>query len=259
MTQPVGTVPVTTTTTSGSPTITSVTPSVVAYPQQAGTPATQAIQAPAGTEPASAPTTAQTATQGDGKKSLADLIAALPDDDQKVILGEVTKARTEAKNYRTQLREADPAKVRADVLTEITKALGQEQTPPDPAALVQQVAEQQSRAVQAQRELAVFRAAATANADPNLLLDSVTFMRTLADVDPTDSNAVTEAIKAAVAANPSLNGQPVRRLPGHNPALGSSAGGSPDLEALIADAQKRGDLMQVISLQNQKLAAQPQR
>jgi hypothetical protein len=238
------------------PTATVTFPSTAAAPQAP----VAAPNAPAAGAQQGAPDAgAQAPAEGDGKKSLADLIAALPESDQKVILGEVSKARSDAKNYRTQLREADPTKVRSEVMTEVAKALGlaQEQAP-DPAALAQQLAERTSVATQAQRELAVYKAAASASANPNALLDSVSFMRSLADVDPADGEAIGEAIKAALAVNPNLSLQPQRRVPGPNPALGSSDNGAPDLEALIADAQKRGDLMQVIRLQNQKLAA-PQR
>lgn len=210
------------------------------------------------TVPTAVPATAEPAPTMPDKKSLADLIAALPDDDQKIILDQVTKARGEAKNYRTQLREADPAKVRSEVLAEIAKAIGVEETPPDPATLARQLSEQTSAATGAQRELAVFRAAGAAGADPAALLDSVSFMRTLADADVSDANAVTEAIKAAVAANPGLAVTPGKRAPAPNPALGAAAtatsGGGADLDAQIADARKRGDVMTEIRLQNQKLA-----
>jgi hypothetical protein len=44
-----------------------------------------------------------------GATKLEDLLADLPDDARKAVLGEVTKARNEAKGLRARVREAEPA------------------------------------------------------------------------------------------------------------------------------------------------------
>lgn len=75
-------------------------------------------------------------------------------------------------------------------------------------------------------ELAVFRAAAKAGADPDALLDSRAFLNALVDVDPKDTAAVTKAITDAVKANPKLSAAtPMAGSSG--PALPGGPGGAP--------------------------------
>ena len=100
----------------------------------------------------------------------------------------------------------------------------------------------------------MFRNAATAGGDPAALLDSASFLASLAAVDPSDTAAVTAAIQSAVTANPRLGAATEPRTPAPNPAQGSSAGGAPDLDSQITAAQKAGDVRLAIHLQNQKLA-----
>jgi hypothetical protein len=57
-------------------------------------------------------------------------------------------------------------------------------------------------------ELAVYRSAAKAGADPDALLDSNTFLKSLGDIDPKDTAAVTKAIETAVKSNPKLAAAP---------------------------------------------------
>lgn len=68
----------------------------------------------------------------------------------------------------------------------------------------QQLASAQEQAKTAAVQAAVFRAAPAAGANVAALLDSQSAMTALAAVDPTDQAAVTEAIKAAVTAQPHL-------------------------------------------------------
>lgn len=205
------------------------------------------------TEPAPAATTPATETAPTTRRSLESALAALDDDTRSYVLETVKTARNEAKNLRDRVKSADD--VRAELIATIAKATGIEQAPPDPAALTQQLEAQTSATRQASLELAVYRAAASAGGDPNALLDSVSFVKSLDGLDPSDSDAVIAKVTAAVAANPALGTAPARRAPGTNPAAGSSANGAPDLESEIATALKAGDLARVIHLQNQKLAA----
>jgi hypothetical protein len=203
-------------------------------------------------EPQGATTTApQTASQ---RRSLEDALASLPEQDRAWVLSTVRDARKEAANYRDRARSAD--EVRNEISTAVAQALGiQPDTTPDPAALTAQLAEQQTAARQAQVELAVFRAATTVGGDPAALLDSRSFLAQIANVDPTDTEAITTRVQAAIAANPLLAGVPARRAPGPNPALGSSANGAPSLDDQILAAKKAGDATLFIHLQNQKLAS----
>lgn len=166
------------------------------------------------------------------------------------------KDRKMIASLRKQVAEADPAKIKAEFAAALAKAMGVEEEAPDPAKLTEQLTAQTGVARQAQVELAVYRAAGSLEGDPARLLDSRSFMNAVANVDPTDATAVSEAIKTALEANPDLKVTPARRLPAPNPALGSSAAGAPDLESQIVTAQKAGDWKTVVALQNQKLATQ---
>lgn len=222
-------------------------------PEAPGAP--PAPEAPA-TPPETAPATPPAAPES-AKKSLEDNLAGLDDDAKAFVLAEVAKARNEAKNLRQRAKDADPAKIKADVMAELAKAMGVAgDEPADPAKLAEQLTASQAAAKTAAVELAVYRASA-GTADPAALLDSRSFLAKLADVDPTDAAAVAAAVSEAVAANPAFGLAPGKRVPGHNPALGSSASGAPDLEAQIAAAKTAKNFGLVIALENQKLAAAP--
>jgi hypothetical protein len=201
---------------------------------------TAATAAP--TEPAATETTAQAAS-------------GLPDDPD-ALKAEIAKLRRENASSRTTAKNNAAEEARKALANELGKVLGlvNSDEPVDPAKLTQQLGEQQEAAQQARRDLAVYQLAGTLGADPNAVLDSYSFRMAVSKIDPTDSAAMGEAIKAAVAANPALAATPQRRLPASNPALGTSANGAPNAEALIAEAQKKGDWKTVIALQNQKLA-----
>lgn len=93
------------------------------------------------------------------------------------------------------------AKTEADRVEAILKAAGIKPDEADPAEAAKAAA---AEAAAAKRELAVFRAAADAGADPSRLLDSNTFLSSVAGLDPNDGAAISAAITAAVAANPLL-------------------------------------------------------
>lgn len=119
----------------------------------------------------------------------------------------VQKANREAQRYRTELRDLQ-AKVKGtdDLLSRLTKALtgddgGKNTATPEQLAAQAEKASKDLAA--AQRELAVFKAAHGAGANPAALLDSRSFVDSLADVDATDTDAITKAIKDAVKRNPS--------------------------------------------------------
>lgn len=106
----------------------------------------------------------------------------------------------------------------------IAKSLGlkPDDTPPDPAKLAEEIAaekakttEAESRAVSAERQLAVFRAAADPEvaANPAALLDSTSFLESIKDIDPTDTAAVSEAIAAAIEKNPLFKASPTPSTP----------------------------------------------
>jgi hypothetical protein len=133
-------------------------------------------------------------------------------------------------SLRKQLESTpSPEDVKKEMAQAIGKALGLVKDEPiDPAKLTESLTTSQAEAKQARVELAVFRSAASAGGDPAALLDSSSFLASLAAVDPADSAAVTAAIQAAVAANPRLGAAPAGpKPPAPNPAQGGSASGSP--------------------------------
>jgi hypothetical protein len=179
-----------------------------------------------------------------------------PWSDPKAAEAEITKLRRENANRRTSANTA-VEDARKELAQSIGKALGlvKDDEPVDPAELTKQVGSSQAEAKQARVELAVFRNAATAGGDPAALLDSSSFLASLASVDPSDSAAVTAAIQSAITANPRLGAAPADpRAPAPNPAQGASAGVAPGLDAQIDEATKAGNIALAISLKQQRAA-----
>ncbi len=122
-------------------------------------------------------------------------------------------------NLRTE--KGDPAKV-ASLESQITEMQAAQQkqmdalaqalglkpadTPPDPTALAAQIETEKAAAADAQRQLAVFQNAG--DADPVRLLDKASFLRSIADIDPTDTAKIAAAVAAAVEADPLLKVTP---------------------------------------------------
>jgi len=154
----------------------------------------------AGQQPAGTEQQAQ-GTEGGQQATDAQSVDQLPAWAQKII----TDTRKEAGDYRTAAKTAaeDAAK---NLSAQLAKALGlaKDDDTPDPAALTQQLTTAQQEAADRARELAIYKAAGAHGADPAKLLDSNSFMTSVKGLDPTDGDAVANAIKAAVTANQSL-------------------------------------------------------
>ena len=164
-----------------------------------------APQAPAPAEP----------TTWDGK------VETLPQGAQDLI----KQLRTENAAKRTAAKAADDdanAKIAAAL-----KALGIDTTTEDPIEAAKQAkAErdtQASTARAAKVELAIYKSAAKAGADPDALLDSNTFLASIKELDPSDAKAVEAAIKAALDTNPKLKATQVVTKSG--PEINGGAGG----------------------------------
>lgn len=196
--------------------------------------------APQPTEPAAA---APEAPEAEQKKSLEDLLAGLDDGARSAILGEVTKARGEAANYRTKLREAEPKLSEYDRLVEASKSdleKAQEAAAKNEARATSLL----TRAVKAE----VKALAAEGFADPDdaaTALDPSKYATTEGDVD-------TEAIKADLAAllerkpHWAKSGQAPALRP--NPAQGRSASPPATAAEQIAAAAAAGDTRTVMRL-----------
>lgn len=172
----------------------------------------------------------------------------LPSWAQKII----SDARSGEANYRTKAQTAAD-NAQKELTDKLAVALGlKPDAATDPAALTASLTEAQSKATQSARELAIFKAAATTGADPSRLLDSNSFMSSVAGLDPADGAAVTAAIQAAVAANPLLKA--VQAASASGTELGGTGEQGQITEAQLAhmtpeqivDAQSKGLLRQLL-------------
>ena len=199
---------------------------------------TPAAEAPKPTEPAAA---APEAPKADAKPNVWE--------DPEAAKAEIERLRKENGASRTNAKQQAADEARKELAQTIGKALGLvEDEPVDPNQLTQQLTASQAAAKAAQVELAVFRAAASTDADASALLDSRTFLAKVADIDPGDSAAIAAAIAEAVTANPRLG--KAATAPGlkPNPAQGRSASPPATVAEQIAAAQAAGDTRQVLRL-----------
>ena len=172
-------------------------------PQAATQAPAQAQSAPQAPQAPQAPTPPAPDQAGDKPEStitnLADALKVIDD-----LRAENARSRTTAKQ-----NAADEA--RTEIAEAIAQALGLQPDPasaPDPQTQVQELTAQVEARTQAERqasrELAIYKTAHTAGADPERLLDSRSFLQSITDIDPSNADALTEAIRTAVTQNPTL-------------------------------------------------------
>lgn len=191
--------------------------------------------------------------------AIAKALEGLTDEQREQLLTQGGKsALTKTKDRLAAAQQAAAAaadQAKAELAQTLGKALGLvEDDAADPAKLTEALTTAQAAAKQSQLELAVYQASANV-ANAALLLDSRAFLAEVAAIDPTDVAALGAAITKAVTANPSLAlaAASTSRLPAPNPALGSSALGAPDAQAVIDKARASGDWKTVVAMENQKL------
>ncbi len=127
----------------------------------------------------------------------------LPDDPEK-LKALLKKARADAGKSRVNAKTKAAEDAQAAMVQQIGKALGlikDEKDKPTADQLTEQLTAQQEAAKAAQTQLAVYRASGKL-ADPDMLLDSSSFLASLKDVDITDTKAVQGAVKAFVTDHP---------------------------------------------------------
>ena len=124
-------------------------------------------------------------------------------DDPAAARAEIEKLRKQNGDDRILAKKTAADEARNELLQKLglTKE-GEAQ--PDPAALAQRIADADKAQADTARQLAIYKAATAAGADPAKLLDSNSFMTSVQGLDPTDGAAVAAAITAAVTANASL-------------------------------------------------------
>ena len=192
------------------------------------TPAEPSPTPPATEPPAAAATPPVPTPPTEPPKATEPAPKANPWEDPEAAKAEIERLRKENGAARTNAKAQAADEARTELANTIGKALGLVKDEPiDPAKLTESLTTAQADARRAQVELAVFRSASTAAGDPAALLDSSSFLASLASIDPADTAAVTAAITAAVAANPRLGAAPGDpKPPAPNPAQGAGAGGA---------------------------------
>jgi len=137
------------------------------------------------------------------------------DDDPAATIARLQKqlkqANADAAKARTNAKKQAADEARTQIVQELGKALGlikdDKDTPPDPAALKQQIEQATAAHRETALELAIYRHAGKLGADPDALADSRTFLSSVKGLDPSDegfAKKVQTAIKNAVENNPKL-------------------------------------------------------
>ena len=212
-------------------------PEVIAPPAPPETP-------PAADPPAPpAPTPPVAAPAFDPAKYDPKDIATWPEESQKL----VKNLRTEAATNRTKATTAEQEK--QATLDKIATALGLK-ADDDPAKAAQTAAEERDAAQSVARNLAaenaVMKAALKAGANPEALADSRSFMRQIEALDPAVDDfavKVSEAVDAAVKANPTLKTAPA--VPARSG--GPVGGGTPPAGQLTEEDVKTMTPAQIVA------------
>jgi hypothetical protein len=168
---------------------------------------------------------------------------------------QLADARAEAGKARITAKQNAADEAVKQLTQDIGKALGliKDDENADPAELTKKLTKAQQDARTTAVELAIYKGARGAGGDADALLDSRSFTDSLADIDPADGKAITEAIKAAVKDNAKL-----RAHQGAGRSGADISGGSGDqptsLDKQIEEATKRRDFAAVIRLKRQRAA-----
>lgn len=177
-------------------------------------------------------------------------------DDPAAMKAEIERLRKENGAARTNAKAQAADEARNALTQEIGRALGliKDEEPIDAATLTTELTKSQLEARDAALKLNVYRAAQKAQANPDALLDSVSFNQKLATVEPSDNDSISAAIAAAVEANPTLYGlaaasqTQVAPAMKPNPAQGASANPPMSVQERAAAAQAAGNTRDAIRL-----------
>ncbi len=129
---------------------------------------------------------------------------ANPWDDPAAAKLEIERLRRENGSERVSAKASAADTARNELAQQIGKALGlvKDDEPADPKALTDQLTAAQKSAADTARDFAIFKAATAAKADPQALLDSLTFRKAVEGIDPSNTAALEAAINDAVSSNP---------------------------------------------------------
>ena len=157
------------------------------------------------------------AVEQEAKQEAPKTPDGLPTDPEQ-LQNMVRALRKENAKDRTAAKQKAANDAQASLVQQIGKALGlikDEDDTPSPDDLTRQLTAEQDAKRSAQTTLAVYRAA-QGIADPDMLTDSARFHKAVADVDITDQQAVTDAIKAFVKDHPQYAGTRAPQAGGAN-------------------------------------------
>lgn len=177
-------------------------------------------------------TTATTDT-GAAATSAATAAQAAPATDWQA---EAEKWKALSRKHEKQAKDnADAAKAESgqrDLLSKVAEALGLstgDAKQVDAAAVEAKLAAAQAATLAQHRENAVLRAAGKLGADGDALLDSRSFLATIADLDPADTAGINAAIAEAVKANSryATNGTAAPAIPPAPRSTATSFEGAP--------------------------------
>lgn len=150
---------------------------------------------------------------------------ANPWDDPTAAKAEIEKLRRENQAERLNAKATAAAAARQELAQTIGKTLGlvKDDETTDPAQLTQALTASQADAKNAARELAIYKQAGHAKADPAALLDSRDFMSKVAGIEPTDTQALAAAISEATTSNPRFKATQAAAVGGADLGTGGSA------------------------------------
>ena len=124
----------------------------------------------------------------------------------------IADLRAENAKSRTTAKEQAAEQARNELIEKLAGSLGlstapnEEATSPEETVtkFANEVEQERARAKTAALELAVYKAATNAGVNADMLLDSRSFADAITDLDPTDTQAISDAINTVVQSRPEL-------------------------------------------------------
>lgn len=144
--------------------------------------------------------TVATATTPEAPEPATPAAPADPWDDPAAARLEIEKLRRENGSERINAKATAAADARQQLLKDL--GLVKDDEPADPQLIAEQLTAAQASATASALELAIYKAAGAAKADPAALLDSRDFLAKISGIDPTDTEALAAAIGEASTSNP---------------------------------------------------------
>ncbi|MGH3858238.1 hypothetical protein [Actinokineospora sp.] len=180
---------------------------------------------PSNTDPAGDPPAGDPPTDSPPAADKPPARPADDTDDPVKLKAQIAALRKENGKDRTDAKTKAAELAKAELAQQIGKALGlvKDDEAADPAKLAAQVVESAETARQAQVELAVFKAASPAGADPMKLVDSRSFMAKIGKLDPSADGfgkKVADAVADHIKDNPTS-----KATPAAPPRSGAPVGG----------------------------------